>query len=198
MNRNQCFIIPGVFVALVFCLGACSTTTHGRQSSAVPPDSAAYGGQGPGQGSGVVVLDPDNRAHLQTELTMGDYLAFAEKVTNKMLISPVVQSWGDKRPRLIVGRLVNNTDNENIRMADIQDRIQETIFNSGLVRVVDKSATRFDYIVKTELTSTRQYGEDGQELAYFTIQLKLFKLDGELMGQWSDVLPLGKSKRRLF
>ena len=83
-------------------------------------------------------------------------------------------------------------------MSDLHDRIQETIFNSGLVRIVDKTATEFDYIVNTELTSTRQYGRDVQELAYFTLQLKMFKLDGELMGQWSDNLPLGKGKRRLF
>ena len=179
MNRKRAFIISGGFIALILCLNACAPATMGRQGD-------------------VAVLDSDTRAHLQTELTMGDYLAFSEKVTNKMLISPVVQSWGDKRPRLIVGRLVNNTDNENIRMVDLHDRIQETIFNSGLVRVMDKTATDFDYIVKTELTSTRQYGKDGQELAYFTLQLKMFKLDGELMGQWSDVLPLGKGKRRLF
>jgi hypothetical protein len=77
-------------------------------------------------------------------------------------------------------------------MRDLHDRIQETIFNSGLVRVVDKSATSFDYIVKTELTSTRQYG-NGQELAYYTMQMKIFTLSGELKGQWSDDLPLART-----
>jgi hypothetical protein len=179
MNTNVAWLGVALMAILTIFLNACTPLTMGQQGD-------------------VAVLDSSSRAHLQTELTMGDYLAFAEKVTNKMLTSTVVQSWGDKRPRLIVGRLVNNTDNENIRMTDLHDRIQETIFNSGLVRVVDKTATSFDYVVKTELTSTRQYGTDGQELAYFTLQLKLFKLDGELMGQWSDDLPLGKAKRRLF
>ena len=155
--------------------------------------SGSYGKQGD-----VAILDAGSRAHLQADLTMGDYLAFAETVTNKMLGSPFVQSWGTKRPMLIVGRLKNNTDDENIRMQDIHDRIQETIFNSGLVRIVDESATSFDYIIKTELTNTRQLGSDGQELAYFTLQLKMFSLSGELMGQWSDDLPLGKAKKRLF
>lgn len=166
-----------LFVCCIF-LAACATT---------------FGHQGD-----VAIVDPSSRTHLQTELTMGDYLAFAEKVTNNMLVSPLVRSWGKKRPKLIVGDLVNNTDNENIRMRDLHDRVQETIFNSGLVRIVDKSAASFDYIIKTELTSTRQYGKGGEELAFFTMQMKLFKLDGELMGQWSDDLPLGKAKRRLF
>lgn len=146
----------------------------------------------------VAILDKASRPHLDTELTMADYLAFSEQVANKMLASQFVRSWGAHKPMLIVGDLVNNTDNENIRVSDLHDRVQETIFNSGLVRIVDKSATRFDYVVKTELTSTRQHGRDGQELAYFTMQMKMFKIDGELMGQWSDDLPLGKGKRKAF
>jgi hypothetical protein len=146
----------------------------------------------------VEILEKERRGHLQTELTMTDFLAFSEKVTNKMLASDLVRSWGEKRPRLIVGDLVNNTDNENIRMRDLHDRIQETIFNSGLVRIMDKFATEFDCIIKTELTSTRQYGKEGEELVIFTMQMKMFKLDGELIGQWSDDLSLGKAKRRVF
>ena len=147
-----------------------------------------------GQQGNVSILDTDSRAHLQTQLTMADYKAFAENVTNKMLRSTFVRSWGNKRPKLIVGDLINHTNNENIRMSDLHDRIQETIFNSGLVRVVDKTATSFDYIVKTELTSTRQYGSGRQEFAFYTMQMKMFKLDGELVGQWSDDLPLARVK----
>lgn len=151
-----------------------------------------------GSQSRVSILDESSRAHLQAELTMGDYTAFAEKVTNKMLSSRIVQSWGKKRPKLIVGKLKNNTDNESIRMQDIYDRITETILGSGLVRLVDKSATSFDYVVRTELSSTRQYGGGGEELAYFKLEFKLFKIDGEMVGQWSDMLPLGKARRRFL
>ena len=172
------FILAGVFMLI---LSACQTV------------GGVIGSQ-----SRVAIIDPGSRAHLQTELTMGDYIAFSEKVTNKMMSSKFVQGWGKKRPKLIVGTLQNNTDNENIRMRDLHDRIQETIFNSSLVRIVDKSATSFDYVVRTELTSTRQYGEKGEELVYFTMQLKMFKLDGELMGQWSDDLPLAKAGKTLF
>jgi len=155
--------------------------------------SAQLGGQ-----SRVSILDESSREHLQANLTMNDYTAFAEKVTNKMMSSRLVQSWGSKRPRLIVGKLQNNTDNENIRMQDIYDRITETILGSGLVRLLDKSATSFDYVVRTELSSTRQYGSNGEELAYYKLEFKLFKIDGEMVGQWSDVLPLGKASRKFI
>jgi len=83
-------------------------------------------------------------------------------------------------------------------MQDIYDRITETILGSGLVRLMDQSATSFDYVVKTELSSTRQYGNNNEELAYFKLEFKLFKIDGEMVGQWSDVLPLGKASRKFI
>jgi len=168
-----------LLLALPLTLIGCSNTQFGGQSR-------------------VSILDDNSREHLQAELTMNDYTAFAEKVTNKMLRSRLVQSWGNKRPKLIVGSLRNNTDNESIRMQDIYDRITETILGSGLVRLMDKSATSFDYVVKTELSSTRQYGSNNEELAYFKLEFKLFKIDGEMVGQWSDVLPLGKASRKFI
>lgn len=129
---------------------------------------------------------------------MADYTAFAETVTNKMLSSRLIQGWGAKRPKLIVAKLRNNTDDESVRMADVYDRITETILNSGVARLVDTSATSFDYVVRSEMSSTRQYGEKGQELVFFKLEFKLFTLDGEMVGQWSDVLPLGKAKKDLF
>ena len=165
--------------ALLISLSACGPKTFGQQGD-------------------VAMVDPMSGAHLQTSLTMADYLRLAETVTNKMLATPFVQSWGSKRPKLIVGDLVNNTDDESIRMRDIHDRIQEVIFNSGLVRVVDTSATSFDYIIKSEMTSTRQYGRNNQEMVIFTLQLKMFKLDGELVLQQSDDLALAKAERRMF
>ena len=151
-----------------------------------------------GQQSDVAMIDPKGRGHLQAQLTMADYVALAEKVTNKMLVSKLVQSWGKKKPKIIAATPVNNTDSENIRMSDLHDRIQETLFNSGVMRVVDKSATSFDYIIKSGLTSTRQYGKGGKELVHFTLQLKMFTLMGELKGQWSDDIAMAKAEKSMF
>jgi hypothetical protein len=151
-----------------------------------------------GQQSDVAMIDPKSRGHLQAKLTMADYVALAETVTNKMLASKLVQQWGTKKPKVIAAVPVNNTDNESVRMRDLHDRIQETLFNSGVMRVVDKSATDFDYIIKSELTSTRQYGQGGKELVHYTLQLKMFTLMGELKGQWSDDLAMAKAAKSMF
>lgn len=151
-----------------------------------------------GEQSNVAMVDAKGRGHLQAQLTMADYVALAETVTNKMLASKLVQRWGNKRPKVIAAVPRNNTDNENIRMADLHDRIQEVLFGSGVMRVVDKSATDFDYVIKSELTSTRQYGKGGKELVYYTLQLKMFTLMGELQGQWSDDLAMARGEKRMF
>ncbi len=151
-----------------------------------------------GQQSDVAMVDAKGRGHLQAQLTMADYSALAEKVTNKMLVSKLVQRWGKKKPKVIASTPVNNTDNENVRMRDLHDKIQETLFNSGVMRVVDTSSTSFDYIIKSELSSTRQYGKGGKELVHYTLQLKMFTLTGELKGQWSDDLAMAKSEKSMF
>jgi hypothetical protein len=144
--------------------------------------------------SGVSIVDPGSRGHLQAQLTMADYTDLAEKVTTKMLDSRLVAKWRNK-PRLILAKLRNNTDNENIRMADIYDRITEVLLNSDTVRLVDQSATSFDYVVRSELSSNRQYGEDGQQLVGYKLELKLFTISGEMKGQWSGTLTLAKGKK---
>ncbi len=151
-----------------------------------------------GQQSSVAMVDSKSRGHLQAQLTMADYVALAETVTNKMLVSRLVQKWGKRKPRVIAAVPVNNTDNENIRMRDLHDRIQEVLFGAGVMRVVDKSATEFDYVIKSALTSTRQYGKGGKELVYYTLQLKMFTLMGELKGQWSDDIAMAKSSKSMF
>lgn len=148
-----------------------------------------FGGQ-----SGVSIVDPGSRGHLQAELTMADYTELAEKVTSKMLDSRLVQGWRSK-PRLILAKLRNNTDNENIRMSDIYDRITEVLLNSNTVRLVDTSATSFDYVVRSELSSNRQYGSGGQQLVGYKLELKLFTISGEMKGQWSGTLTLAKGKK---
>ena len=65
---------------------------------------------------------------------------------------------------------------------------------SGAVRVLDSSATSFDYIMQSEITDIVTRAPDGQKLVDYTMKIKLFTLDGELVGQWSDDLSLFKSR----
>ena len=141
----------------------------------------------------VSVVDSSQRIKLDTKVTLSDIIAFAENLTNKMLASPVIAN-AKRPPRIVVGTLRQNTHDENLRVQDIQDRIQEVLFNSGTVRVLDSSATSFDYIMRAKITDIVTRAADGQKLVDYTMKIKLFTLDGELKGQWSDDLSLFKSR----
>lgn len=149
------------------------------------------------QAAEVKMVDPKTRQHLKTELHTGDYIALSEAVTNKMLSAKLVQRWTESQ-KVIVAIPRNNTDKEDIRMSDLQDRISETLLNSGQVRLMGQQSTDFNYIIRSELTSTRQRGERKQEIVFYTLQLKMFTLTGELVGQWSDDIAMAKGKKRRF
>lgn len=141
----------------------------------------------------VSIVDSAERIKLDTKVSLSDIIAFAENLTNKMLQSPVIAK-AKKKPRIVLGSLKQNTHDENLRVQDIHDRIQEVLFNSGAVRVMDSSATNFDYIMQSEITDIVTRASDGQKLVDYTMKIKLFDMNGELVGQWSDDLSLFKSR----
>lgn len=141
--------------------------------------------------------DVDERDLLRVGVTMTDLKELAGTVTQKFLRSPQAQGWTDK-PRLVLGRLINNTDDESIQMSDLSDLVTNAILGSGLVRLLDTSADDFDYILKQTLTSKRQYGQDDNQILHFTMQMKLYSLDGELIGQWSHDIKQVQAARSNF
>lgn len=141
----------------------------------------------------ISIVDSAERIKLDTKVSLSDIIAFAENLTNKMLSSNVIAKAKNK-PRIVVGSLKQNTHDENLRIQDVHDRIQEVLFNSGAVRVMDRSSTNFDYIMQSEITDIVTRAPDGQKLVDYTMKIKLFSLSGELVGQWSDDLSLFKSR----
>lgn len=183
-------VLPIIAVfSVIFFLNGCVTPTGATKATPPAPDKEriSYGEIG-------------TRETLQVEATTEDFKELARIVTDKFLTSRVTRGWSEKseRPRVIVGNLVNNTDDESIRMSDIYDIIQNQLIQSGTVRIVDTSATSFDYVFKTQLTSTHQYSKEGKEIYHMTLQTKLFKLDGELVGQWSHEVKKLKGEKPLF
>jgi len=147
----------------------------------------------------VAMVDSSERAHLQANLNMTDLMSAAERLTDKMISSYQVLEWGDKRPRLIVGKIRNRSDIDNIPEEELYERIQSIIVDSGVARVVGQSATKFDYILTGVIGSTTQHGDNGEEQRQFRITLKITSIDGELLGSWQDTSKsFMKDKRPLF
>lgn len=153
-----------VMVMLVLMVGACSDTHRSTSIS---------------------IVDSASREKLDMDYGLSDIIAMSENLTNKMLQHRVFTQ-ASKTPRIVVGSITNNTHDENLRVVDVHDRLQEVLLNSGQVRVLDKSANYFDYIMTTEITSGSHRSVDGQRKVDYTVKIKLFRTDGELIGQWSD------------
>lgn len=134
--------------------------------------------------SSVEIVDSAERSKIDTRYGLSDIIAMSESLTTKMLQHRVFN--GSKTPRVVVGKITNNTHDENLRVQDLHDRLQEVLLNSGQVRVLDRSANSFDYIMSTEITSSNHRASDGQRKVDYTVKIKLFSLSGELIGQWSD------------
>ena len=170
------------FVVLIF---ASACTQSGYNAS----NSPAY----QGRNTSISIVDSSERIKLDTKISLSDIIAFAENLTNKMLQSPAFIN--QKRlPRIVVADIRQNTHDENLRVQDIHDRIIEVLFNSGQVRVLDTTATSFDYIMQSEITDIITRAPDGQKLVDYTMKIKIFDLNGELKGQWSDDLSLFKNR----
>ena len=152
-----------------------------------------------GTQSNVGMVSDGERAHIQDSLTAEDFIALAGKVTEKMLSSREVRSW-KKRPLIVVAVPENTTHDANIISEDLQDEIISKILDSGIARVIDESSvsSRYDYIIKTTITSTVQRGDNGSRLTYYTCKLQLLSMRGERLGQWHDKIGLTKAPRSFF
>ena len=181
MAMSQAQIIGRLLLALCGCviLSGCAASGGASRSR------VGYG-------------DTDERDLLRVGVTMTDLKELAGQVTEKFLRSPQVRGWSPHRPKLVLGPLVNNTDDESIQMVDLSDLVTNQILGSGLVRLLDVTADDFDYILRQSLTSKRQYGQNDTQILHFTMQMKLFDLEGELIGQWSHDIKQVQSARRTF
>ncbi len=164
--------------------------------------SACVGPMSIGRQSNVSLTSDGERLHLQDRLTAEDYIALSNRVTDKMINSAEVRSWSNRKrkPLLVVAVPENLTHDADIITDDLQDEIIARILDAGLARVIDESSisARYDYILKTTITSTTQQGDGGARLTYYTCKLQLFSLRGERLGQWHDKIGMAKAKRGLF
>ena len=152
--------------------------------------------------SNVEIISPGTRVHARDKITLEDMVDLSGMVTEKMLSSREVQSWMQRgeRPLLVVAVPQNTTHDANIITEDLQDEIIARVLDSGVARVIDESSlsSSYDYILKTTITSTTQYGNAGSKVTYYACKLQLFSLRGERIGQWHDQIGMATAPRSLF
>lgn len=134
----------------------------------------------------VSMSEQGSREHLEAKLNMTDVFSVADKLTNKMLSTPLIDSWRIKPPKLAMGRMINCTDEyNNFQENDIFDRVKGLVLTSGVAKVVDKKHNDYDYILMGKVSSTVAYG-NGREQRQYAITLEILNPRGDSLGLWYD------------
>jgi len=128
------------------------------------------------------------------ELTPADFAGLAERATRKLLDSSLVTGWEEKRPRLLVAEVRNDSGKPTIGTADMRARISQLLGESDRVRLVDQMAASFDYVLRSELTSIHVPGAATKGVAGYRLELQLFTISGEMSGQWCATLTLADGR----
>jgi len=122
-------------------------------------------------------------------LANADFNRLAEGVANDFLFSPIVGEWTaeGETPIVYVAPPRNETHNASINGADIQNRLFEVFMASGALRpTLAPDATNFEYVLRSEITSVRQYDSASNRLQYdYTYLLRLTDSQDLVVGQWS-------------
>ena len=108
------------------------------------------------------------------------YIQLADEVTQKLLDSPAYQAktTSGRKPRIVVGDIRNNTDDEGVRVEDIFNEIRNVLVGSGTARLFAPGELNADLIIAPELTSSRTQ-QNGRYQSCTTLQLTLTTVSGE-------------------
>lgn len=169
----------GAAVAVIATAGCCQLQTP--QPSAPPRPAAAE----------CVIKE-----HPLPDLTVLDYRELAERVTGKMLDSALVAGWKDSRPRVVLATVRNLSGDESIPTGEMQQQMAAMLSESAAVRLVDQSATDFDYILRAELSDYVGPAAAGPKAGGYGLEAKLFTIGGEAVGAWSGSVSLEDGLKR--
>ena len=114
------------------------------------------------------------------------YNELADEVSAKMLQSSAFTgaTSGGKKARIVVGDVVNNSDDERIRVSDIFNEVRNQIVASGSARLFAPGELNVDFVISPELTS--QWRTDKRSrLHCLTLQLTLTTVSGEYVAAHS-------------
>lgn len=119
-------------------------------------------------------------------LTTNIFAELSDEVTQKMLQSDSFKRILEEqpRPRLVVGKVQNRTDDETIDTVYIGRKVSEVVIESGLVRWFEFGANDFDLVASPSITGI-YIGEGRRRELRITLTLTLSDVFGEVKGRWS-------------
>jgi hypothetical protein len=109
----------------------------------------------------------------------------ANEVATKVLDAPAFQARteGGRKVKIVIGDVMNNTDQEGIRVEDIFATIRNQIVSAGAARLFAPGELNVDFVIAPELTSSMIANPRGRGRSQrcFTLNLTLTKPSGEFV-----------------
>lgn len=111
-----------------------------------------------------------------------DFFALlANDAAVQVLASPVFQARtdGGRKVKIVIGDVINNSDDEGVRVEDLFNEIRNQIVSAGTTRLFAPGELNVDFVIAPELTSSIATDAKGRRQRCFTLNLTLTKPSGE-------------------
>jgi hypothetical protein len=107
----------------------------------------------------------------------------ADEVAAKVLDAPAFQARteGGRKVKIVIGDVINNTDQEGIRVEDIFTTIRNQIVSAGTTRLFAPGELNVDFVIAPELTSSTIADAKGRRQRCYMLNLTLTKPSGEFV-----------------
>ncbi|MEL6415400.1 MAG: hypothetical protein AAFQ15_10730, partial [Pseudomonadota bacterium] len=89
-----------------------------------------------------------------------------------------------EKPKIVLGDIENESDNENIFVGDMRQKMRQIMVNTGAVRMFDPGIDDFEYILSPVLNSSTLRAGGVIERTY-TLGMTVTTIEGEYIGEYS-------------
>lgn len=121
-----------------------------------------------------------------TGIGINQFVQMSEQLANDFVASDAFLELASasEKPRVVLGVIENYTDNENIFVGDMRQKMRQVLVNTGIVRVFDEGINDFDYIISPVLNSSTLRASGVIERTY-TLGMTVTTAEGEYIGEYS-------------
>ena len=163
-------LLTGAALSLV----ACATTS---------PAPASVGPSGPRE---IEAHQTTAAAGGATGIGINQFVQMSEQLANDFVASDafLTLASAEEKPRIVLGDIENYSDNENIFVGDMRQKMRQIMVNTGVVRVFDAGIDDFDYILSPVLNSSTLRAGGIIERTY-TLGMTVTTIEGEYIGEYS-------------
>jgi len=86
----------------------------------------------------------------------------------------------------VIGNVLNNTDNENIDVSAMVQKMREILVSTGAVRVFTQDANEFDFVIAPTMSSSTLRTLSSNEIERtYTFSFQVTTADGEYITEQS-------------